>query len=425
MGRSSPSCHDPVGIPSSTSRVFVGDRWSSWSDLVPKGPVDVLREQRAPCALVCGTLEEAWQALAAVVATEADALIISRDRCDAEMLRRLRRSGYRVVSDGRETARPSGELSWRRGRITVVSSGTTGRPRLVPHSVHTLGTTRRLAAQPPRRWLCPYAAGTYAWYQCALLALHIDEQDVVPVDPASADDWIERAERCGVNAISATPTFWRRAFLAIDDRRLRALPLTQVSLGGEPVDQPLLDRLRALYPAARVTHIYASSEAGACLVVSDGRAGFPRSWLDAPRPSGVALAVRGGRLLVRSPWANLDALGKWLDTGDRVRVTDDRIEVVGRAENDSINVGGAKVSIDDVTRVLSRHPDVVWCRVRARRAPLVGEVPVAEVVLRPDSGCTESALISWCRARMAYAAAPRIIFLLSDVPSTLALKAEA
>jgi acyl-CoA synthetase (AMP-forming)/AMP-acid ligase II len=79
----------------------------------------------------------------------------------------------------------------------------------------------------------------------------------------------------GVTAASGTPTFWRQAIYR-DADALGAVPLEQITLGGEPVDQAILDQLREIFPKARISWIYASSEVGASIVVHDGKAGFPR-----------------------------------------------------------------------------------------------------------------------------------------------------
>jgi acyl-CoA synthetase (AMP-forming)/AMP-acid ligase II len=236
------------------------------------------------------------------------------------------------------------------------------------------------------------------------------------------EGWIDTALRFGVDAISATPTFWRRSFLTIDDSRLAGLRLAQISLGGEPVAQDLLDRLRATYPSARLTHIYASSEAGACIVVSDGRAGFPKEWLGGPRPNGVEIRAEDGRLFVRSPWASLDSSEGWIDTGDRVRVLEDRVEIVGRSEGLVINVGGAKVAAAEVAEVILGHPDVAWCAVKPKKAPIVGQLPVAEVGLVAGSDLKEEELIVWCEQRLPDVAVPRVVTFTNQVPTSATLK---
>ncbi len=87
-----------------------------------------------------------------------------------------------------------------------------------------------------------------------------------------------------MTAASGTPTFWRQALYRDPDERRRGCRSSRSPSGGEPVDQAILTRLTEMFPAARVSWIYASSEAGATIAVHDGRAGFPESWLDA-RPT--------------------------------------------------------------------------------------------------------------------------------------------
>ena len=108
---------------------------------------------------------------------------------------------------------------------------------------------------------------------------------------------------------------------------LRKVPLVQITLGGEVVDQPVLDKLRSLYPGARQVHIYATTELGRCFSVSDGLAGFPASYLNAPLPDGTELKVEDEELLIRSPnsMRMYDPLSKqaasiadWFATGDVV-----------------------------------------------------------------------------------------------------------
>ncbi|MFN2588983.1 MAG: class I adenylate-forming enzyme family protein [Actinomycetota bacterium] len=403
------------------NRVALAGAWRTWDDLLAEAPVEPLSAYGGRVAVVAADVRGAWLALAAVIATDTDAAILSPDRLTRDLVEHLDGAGIRVWgSDGWQTA-PARPATAERGRITVVTSGTTGVPKLVPHTLDSLGTVRGISG-PPRTWLCPYAAGTYAWYQCAALWLFVKGQDVVPVDPAAADGWPGIARRWGVNAISATPTFWRRTFLTAGEDELREVPLTQVSLGGEPVPQSLLDRLRRLYPEARLTHIYASSEAGACIVVSDGRAGFPLSWVGSTGSNGVEIRVEDGRLLVRSPWANTASRNSWIETGDAVRVAGDRVEIVGRDTGSIVNVGGAKVSTAEVAAVLLEHPKVAWCRVFPKRSPIVGELPVAEVALAFGASADEDELLTWCRDRLPEVALPRKITFEDEIPATSALK---
>ena len=194
-------------------------------------------------------------------------------------------------------------------------------------------------------------------------------------------------------------------------------------MGGEIVDQAILNRLAGLYPQAKIPHICASSEAGAAVVVSDGKAGFDAALLTRPDPA-IAIKVEDGRLYIRSPYANRAEAEIWVDPGDMIEARGGRIFFCGRAGNQMINVGGQKAFPVDIEAHLMSHPDVVWAKVTARRAPLVGHLPVAEVVLRgpmePDGA--EAMLITHCDGKLADYAVPRMWDFLEHVPLRASLK---
>lgn len=308
------------------------------------------------------------------------------------------------------------------GRLWLLTSGSTGRPKRVGHTLDSLTTVR--GPQPERTWLCPYAPGSYAWWQVVTLSLTRPGQHLVVVEPGELDEWPVLAAAHGVNAVSGTPTFWRRT-LYRDAAALARVPLRQLTLGGEPVDQTILDQLRELFPAARISWIYASSEVGASIVVHDGRAGFPVDWLDRDVPGRPTLSVRGDELVITSPYHGVGLAGP-VRTGDRVRVADDRVLITGRLDSDEINVGGSKVSAGLVRDVLTAHPGLAWARVTGRRAPLLGRMVVAEVVPAPDAAepPDEAALVRWCADRLPDHAVPRRIRVLTEIPVKETLKSD-
>jgi acyl-coenzyme A synthetase/AMP-(fatty) acid ligase len=385
----------------------------SWSTLA-EGAL----EPAEPLVLAVQDPYDAWAAFARGVARAADFALIEAERLTEQYVTEVTRAG-RWVRRHDELIAPTAPTEAVPGRITVLTSGTTGPPKLVEHTLASLATLAGTDL-PVRRWLCPYSPGTYAWYQLAVLGLTVPNQTIVPTRVDAADAWVELAAAARVDAVSATPTFWRRTLLQVDHAVLRGLRLSQVTLGGERVDQTLLDRLRECLPTARITHIYASTEAGACFAVHDGRAGFPAEWLERPLGNGVRLRVEGDRLWVSSPFAA--GRDEWLDTGDVVRRRDDRIEIVARADVAFVNVGGTKVDARAVEAVLSEHPAVLWCQVRGMDSPLTGQVVVAKVLADSESSLDEAELRRFAADRLAEAACPRIIEFVTDVPMTTAGK---
>ena len=148
----------------------------------------------------------------------------------------------------------------------------------------------------------PVRPGAYAWWQVVTLSIAHPGQDVLFVEPDELDTWPARALRGRRDRRLRHPDVLAPGALPRPRERRGRLPLEQVTLGGEPVDQAILTRLTEMFPAARVSWIYASSEAGATIAVHDGRAGFPRAVARARgRPGRATLTVDDGELLIASP----------------------------------------------------------------------------------------------------------------------------
>lgn len=382
---------------------------TTWAEL-PEVPL------AGPAAAVVSSSYDALAWARAHARTGAELLIVAQGRLEQNLRAELLDGGFNLVEGSTVTAPPTPRDA-EDGRLWLLTSGSTGRPKRIGHTLESLTTvTGELV---PRVWLCPYSPGTYAWWQVVTLALAAPGQDLVVVDPSSLDGWVAAAATYGVTAASGTPTFWRQTLMS-QKARLAEVPLAQITLGGEPVDQAVLDQLRAVFPDARISWIYASSELGASIVVHDGRAGFPVEWLERDAPGRPRLSVRDGELVIASPHHGA-GLGGEVPTGDAVLVEDGRVVITGRVSSDEINVGGSKVSAGVVRSVLQSHPDVAWAQVRGRKSALVGSLVVAEIVLAPgveDTRELTAALTAWCSERLPEYGVPRRIKVLDEIPAT-------
>lgn len=335
------------------------------------------------------------------------AALLAAERAGVELF--LKRSAGVVADD--ETPAGVGFA------VLLETSGTTGAPKRARHDFRRLCGRLRGTADPEARWLLTFEPASFAGLQVILTAL-ASGATLVSMPGANAADLAQAALRHAVTHVSATPSFWRAFLLTLG---AESPPLAAITLGGEAVDQPLLDRLAARFPTARLRHIYASTEAGALFAVTDGRAGFPASWLETG-VDGVALRVRDGVLEVRSPRAMLGYAGApqasadWLSTGDVVEVRGDRVLFAGRLDG-RVNVGGVKVSPEAVEQLLLGVPGVQDALVLAAANPITGHILTASVV--PSPGADETALRAAIReaaAALPPAARPRVLTLVDRIP---------
>jgi acyl-coenzyme A synthetase/AMP-(fatty) acid ligase len=319
----------------------------------------------------------------------------------------------------------------------LLTSGTTGMPKLVVHSLETLGGA--LPRQPPTAgpmvWSTFYDIRRYGGLQIYLRSVLSGSTLVLSSAGESTHDFLTRAAAAGVTHISGTPSHWRRALMSGEATLIAP---AYVRLSGEVADQTVLDNLRAAYPQARIAHAFASTEAGVAFDVNDGLAGFPADLIDKPASS-IEMKVQDGTLWIRSgrtaaryldetpaPLAGDDG---YVDTGDMVERDKDRYYFRGR-KGGIINVGGLKVYPEEVESVLNADPRVRMSRVMARRNPLTGSLVVAEVVLA-DAGnladpvvaeSLKSELVSVCRHKLAAHKVPALLRFVPTLEFTAAGK---
>lgn len=304
--------------------------------------------------------------------------------------------------------------------VVLVTSGTTGTPKIVGHSWATL--TRAVRVRPELDasiWLLAYPYHLYAGLQVVLHVLLNGGSAVMLSESREPEAILRRMADERVGFVSATPSFFRRLLL-FGSRTARArTQLSQVTLGGERVTQDVLDALRATFPSSRLVHIYATSELGRCFAVDDGQEGFPAALLDSGTTDGVKLRVRSGELEVQPVNAMNGYLhvatqasdtSGWVSTGDLVDVVGDRVLFRGR-RNDLINVGGLKVNPAMVEDVVRACPHVADARVFGHRSALVGELVAAEVVGDGtlDDGHLRATVVEHCASRLSSAERPRIV----------------
>jgi acyl-coenzyme A synthetase/AMP-(fatty) acid ligase len=333
-----------------------------------------------------------------------------------------------VYCDG--TIVPGGDRSpgGRETEWVLLTSGTTGMPKLVLHTLASLaGAIDSEPANGRVIWSTFYDIRRYGGLQILLRALLTGSSLVLSNAQRSTADFLARVGAHGVTHISGTPSQWRRALMSSSAHLIAP---EYIRLSGEIADQGILNHLAQVYPQARIAHAFATTEAGVAFDVNDGMAGFPSSVLEGT--PGVEMKVENGSLLIRSsrtasryldevhnPLKNADG---FVDTTDVLELRNERYYFVGRRDG-VINVGGLKVHPEEVEEVINRHPKVRMSLVRTKKSSIVGALVVADVVLQSaaelESGGDRRILqeiLLQCREGLASYKVPAAINFISKLP---------
>jgi long-chain acyl-CoA synthetase len=205
--------------------------------------------------------------------------------------------------------------------------------------------------------------------------------------------------------------------------------LRYIEIGSASMPVETKRKLMELLPQTRICHHYGLTEASRAAFVEYHADRDHLASIGQPGPN-VSMAVRDdaghdlgdgrvgeivvrGGMVMREYWKQPELTretlrGGWLHTGDLgYRDADGYYYLTGR-QSDVVNVGGRKVSPEEVEQALNNHPAVVEsaCVGTADPQGVLGECLKACVVLRDE--VRDEQLIEWLRQRVEEHKIPRI-----------------
>lgn len=305
--------------------------------------------------------------------------------------------------------------------VLILTTGTTGEQKGARHDwARLLTAVRHQELRAGTRWLLAYNLNQFAGIQ---VLLHVLAGAGTLVEPGSRqpDAVLAAIREHAVSHVSATPTFWRLLAGRLDQSSASDLPLRQITLGGEAAPEELLGRLGKLFPNARISHVYAGTEFGSAISISDGHSGLPLTVLERGENADAQLRIVDGELQVRSRAGMLGYHGggharpEWMRTGDLVEVRESRIHFVGRT-TEIINVGGAKIHPLPVEDLICSLEGVELAAVYGRPNAVTGQIVAVDVVAVPgtDTDDLQRRIRAACQA-LPSAAQPRRVRFVPDL----------
>lgn len=272
----------------------------------------------------------------------------------------------------------------------LATSGTTGVPKLAAYTLNKLLSSSIIDVKKGKEfvWGLTYDINRFSGLQVYLQAIASGSNLVISKSNNVKEivhDFIKKS----VNALSATPSFWRMFLM---EPMHSNIIFKRITLGGEISSQSILSSLSREYPLAVISHIYASTEAGVGFSIKDKLEGFPICYLENSSSIRCQLKVKDGVLWIKNPNGCsqllkgvlvIDEYG-FVNTGDLVEILDNRVIFLGR-ESGSINIGGNKVMPEKVETILESHPAVAMAKVFPKKSSLLGSLISSEVILYGDN----------------------------------------
>lgn len=317
----------------------------------------------------------------------------------------------------------------------LLSSGTTGPPKLVPLPFRTLSRSvlstnvgaSRVEPGPPVVQFQPF--GNIA--VCGLIARAFAAEPISLLEKFSLPEWLDATRRHRPSSASGPPPVIRSILAARVPRE--DLASIQYFVGGsaalEPEAQDAFERAYGI----PVLWGYGATEFGG--TVSTWTAALRQEFCDRKRGSigrplagtEVRVVDESGRELARGATgfleARVDVIGpNWLRTTDLASMDEDGFLFLHGRGDGAIVRGGFKIIPERVVEVLRRHPGVMDAAVIGIPDPRLGQVPVAAVEPRPGARLDATSLEAQVRAELPAHHVPVEFRIVAELPRTGSLK---
>lgn len=304
-------------------------------------------------------------------------------------------------------------LSQSKSEITIFTSGTTGQPKRVVHSVATLArNVRRGELYKEHVWAYAYnpthMAGTQVFFQALM-----NQSTMVNVFGDPREVVYHQIERYGITHISATPTFYRMLM----PFEKEYLSVKRVTLGGEKSDKQLYEHICKIFPNAKVNNVYASTEAGSLFAAKDDCFQISANIRDKFRVENDELLIHKS-LLGQSDSFAFD--GEYYHSGDLIEWVNeaDGLFRFKSRKNELINVGGYKVNPGEVEDAINAIEGVQQSLVYGRANSILGNIVVAEVKLVEGATLTDIEIRKVLASQLQDFKVPRKVQIVNELSMT-------
>lgn len=301
------------------------------------------------------------------------------------------------------------------------TSGTTGRSKGVVLSHETVADritaaqeALKLSAHDRVAWVMPMA-----YHFVVSVILYINSGSPIVIVPSNfGSSILDFTLQHGCTVLYATPSHY--ALLTATEREIASPPFRLALSTAAPLSTRIAEQFAERF-GQPIRQLYGMIEIGLPLGNLKDRLAAADS-LGWPLPGFKALIIgedgnplepgQIGELFLSGPGI-FDGyqhppilkeqllINGFLATGDLAYQHDDHsITVVGRKKN-LIITGGNKVFPEQVEEIINSHPSVSLCRVYGMPHELLGEMVVADIVLKAESACAVSEITKYCRSHLA------------------------
>jgi acyl-coenzyme A synthetase/AMP-(fatty) acid ligase len=300
--------------------------------------------------------------------------------------------------------------SSKKWKLTLFTSGTTGIPKKVSHDFKSITRFVKVAEQNQDSiWGFAYnpthMAGIQVFFQSFL-----NGNSIIRLFGLATKNVFDEIMNNNITHISATPTFYKlllpcsEAFLSVK----------RITSGGEKFNDKINHQLSGIFPNAKITNVYASTEAGSLFASQND--------VFSLRPEYEHLIyIENNILLIHNSLVGSTEtkIGEWYNTGDLIEIVSQtplKFRFVNR-KSEMINVGGYKVNPLEVEEVILSLTGIKNVRVYSKSNSVLGNIICCEIVASINQ-ITEASIRTFLQSKIQEFKIPRVIRFVDELTIT-------
>jgi len=295
-------------------------------------------------------------------------------------------------------------------KITLFTSGTTGIPKKISHDFKTITRFVKVTERNKESvWGFAYNPTHIAGIQVFFQAL-LNGNSIIRLFGLDTKNIYTEIKNNGITHISATPTFYRlllpcnKTFPSVE----------RITSGGEKFNDKTFKQLKEIFPNAKITNVYASTEAGT-LFASQNDIFTVRQEYES------LIHIENNELLIHSSLMGRTEtkIDEWYNTGDVIEIVSQKpfkFRFVNR-KSEMINVGGYKVNPLEVEEAILTLTGIKNVRVYSKSNSVLGNIICCDVVASSNK-LTESSIRKFLQSKIQEFKIPRIIRFVEKLSTT-------
>jgi len=303
--------------------------------------------------------------------------------------------------------------------LGLLTSGTTGEPKCTSRTwkslTHDIKISEKLSQHT---YYSVYPLAHIAGLRVFLISLLNQGTFLLSksFEPKQCFNYMARNK---ATRLCCTPSFMKQLLLTCPENQWNTIFLDTIILGGEAVNQQLINQIKTTLPQTKIHHIYGATETGISIFVKDEKEGFPLQLIDNKKLKIIddELYVAKNTSTMKGYKGNIDDGKTWYATNDIVKIKGERVLFAGR-KDDVISIGGYLVNPYMIEEVILSFENVKDALIIPKKNSLVGYILKAVLVKssNEEDKTFRKNFIKQCKEVLPEFMVPRLLEITDEIP---------